>query len=70
VRVFNDRGEIFVDAHVDDGVRPGVVALPQGRWISKDGYSINVLTHDDVTDMGYGAIYFDCLVQVEAAPAD
>jgi len=68
VRVFNDRGEVYVEAHVDDGVRPGVVALPQGRWISKDGHSINVLTHDDVTDMGYGAIYFDCLVQVESAP--
>jgi len=70
VRVFNDRGEVFVNAFVDDGVRVGVVALPQGRWISRDGYSINVLTHDDVTDMGYGAIYFDCLVEVELAPSE
>jgi len=67
IRIFNDRGQVFADAHVDDSVRPGVVALPQGRWIAKDGFSINVLTHDDVTDMGYGAIYFDCLVQVEPA---
>ncbi|MHC4956128.1 MAG: molybdopterin-containing oxidoreductase family protein [Planctomycetota bacterium] len=67
VRIFNDRGEIVAPAHVDDSVRPGVVALPQGRWISEDGFSVNVLTHDDVTDMGYGAIFFDCLVQVEPA---
>jgi len=65
VRVFNDRGEATVPARVDDSVRPGVVALPQGRWISRDGFSTNVFTHDDVTDMGYGAIYFDCLVEVQ-----
>jgi len=67
VRIFNDRGEVHAEAYLAEGVRAGVVALPQGRWISKDGYSINVLTHDDVTDLGYGAIFFDCLVQVEAA---
>jgi len=65
VRVFNDRGEIKVRARVDESVRAGVVALPQGRWISREGFSVNVLTHDDVTDMGYGAVFFDCLVQVE-----
>jgi len=75
VRVFNDRGEVRVAARVDDGVRPGVVEIPQGRWISRQGFSVNVLTHDDVTDLGYGAIYFDCLVQVEregdsGAPAE
>ena len=65
VRVFNDRGEAWVPAQVDDTLREGVVVLPQGRWISRDGFSANVFTHDDVTDMGYGAIFFDCLVEVE-----
>jgi len=68
VRVFNDRGEIKLPARLDDGVRPGVAVIPQGRWISRDGFSVNVLTHDDVSDMGYGAIPFDCLVEVEAVP--
>jgi len=67
VRVFNDRGEIRVPAHVTDAVRAGVVAVPQGRSGSIDGVTTNVLTHDDVTDLGYGAIFFDCLVQVERA---
>ena len=65
VRVFNDRGEARTSAKLDENVRPGVVVLPQGRWIKRDGFSVNVMTHDDVTDMGYGAIFFDCLVQVE-----
>jgi anaerobic selenocysteine-containing dehydrogenase len=65
VRVFNDRGEAKPVAEVDETVREGVVVLPQGRWISRDGFSANVFTHDDVTDIGYGAVYFDCLVQVE-----
>jgi len=70
VRVFNDRGEVFLPAHLDERVRKGVVVVPQGRWIAIDGYSTNVLTHDDVTDMGYGAIFFDCLVEVEPAPRE
>ncbi|MHC4222431.1 MAG: molybdopterin-containing oxidoreductase family protein [Planctomycetota bacterium] len=64
-RVFNDRGEAKLPVELDDGVQPGVVVLPQGRWISRDGLSANVFTHDDITDMGYGAILFDCLVEVE-----
>jgi anaerobic selenocysteine-containing dehydrogenase len=70
VRVFNDRGEARMVARIDDAVRLGVAVFPQGRWISLDGFSTNVLTHDGVTDMGYGAVYFDCLVQVERAAAD
>lgn len=68
VRVFNERGEARLPVRADDAVREGVAVVPQGRWISLDGFSVNVLTHDDVTDMGYGAIFFDCLVQVEKAP--
>jgi anaerobic selenocysteine-containing dehydrogenase len=67
VRVFNDRGEASLAAAIDETLRDGVVVLPQGRWISLDGHSANVFTHDDVTDMGYGAAFFDCLVQVEKA---
>ena len=52
---------------LDEDVRKGVVVLPQGCWISREGFSVNVLTHDDITDMGYGTIFFDCLVQAEKA---
>ncbi len=70
LRVHNDRGELRLKAVVDDGVRRGVVATTSGKWIARDGHSVNVLTHDDVTDIGYGAIFFDCLVQVEIADKD
>jgi anaerobic selenocysteine-containing dehydrogenase len=65
VRVFNDRGQLKLAAQIDDRVQRGVLTVTNGRWISLDGLSVNMLTHDDVSDMGYGAIHFDCLVQVE-----
>jgi len=70
VRVHNDRGQLFLRANVDARVRPGVVVIAQGRWIRRDGGSVNVLTHDHVTDMGHGAGVFDCLVEVERRTAD
>ncbi len=70
VRVFNDRGEVTCPLEIDEHVREGVLVIPQGRSISTDGFSVNVLTHDDMTDMGYGAIFFDCLVEVERASKD
>ena len=65
VRIFNDRGEVKLAAVPDDDLPRGVLAMTSGKWISRDGHSVNVLTHDDVTDIGYGAIFFDCLVQAE-----
>ncbi|MEE8107273.1 MAG: molybdopterin-dependent oxidoreductase [Planctomycetota bacterium] len=67
VRIFNDRGEVKLAAVPDDDMPRGVVAMTSGKWINRDGHSVNVLTHDDITDIGYGAIFFDCLVQAELA---
>jgi len=67
VRIFNDRGAIEAPARLDDGVRRGVVSLPSGCWLALEGRAVNLLTHDDETDMGHGACFFDCLVQVERA---
>ena len=66
VRVFNDRGEIRLRAHVDGAVHAGVVAARLG-WakLSADGGNINVLTSERLTDIGRGATFFSTLVQVE-----
>lgn len=64
-RVFNDRGEHRLPVRSDPSMRPGVAAVASGGWISRQGFTTNLWTHDGTTDMGYGAIYFDCLVQVE-----
>lgn len=36
VRVFNDRGEMIIPAHVTERIMPGVVAIPQGAWYNPD----------------------------------
>ena len=68
VRVFNDRGEIFLCARVDGSVQPGVVGARLG-WakLSEAGLNINVLTSARLTDLGGGATFYSTLVEVEPA---
>lgn len=67
VRVFNSRGEVRLRAHVNGSVQPGVVAtrLTWSRF-APDGRSINALTSETLTDIGAGATFYSCLVEVEA----
>jgi molybdopterin guanine dinucleotide-containing S/N-oxide reductase-like protein len=66
VRVFNDRGEVRLRARVNGAVQPGVVAA-RLNWarLSPDGKSINALTSETLTDIGAGATFYSCLVDVE-----
>jgi anaerobic selenocysteine-containing dehydrogenase len=69
VRVFNDRGEYRCKAKVSDRARPGVVN-GLGIWWRKlglDGTNVNQLTSQKLTDMGGGPVFYDCLVEVQAA---
>ncbi|MDX1984249.1 MAG: molybdopterin-dependent oxidoreductase, partial [Bryobacteraceae bacterium] len=67
VRVFNDRGACLLKASVNGAVRPGVVRAPSVRWPKRapDGMGINVLASERLTDLGGGATFYSCLVQVE-----
>ncbi len=67
VRVFNGRGSCLLRAEVDAVSRPGVATAPSTRWNKRaaDGRNINVLTSDRLTDIGGGAVFYSCLVQVE-----
>ena len=65
VRVFNDRGEVFLRARVDGAVRAGVVGARLG-W-AKLGKNINVLTSARLTDLGDAATFYSTLVDVERA---
>ena len=69
VRVFNERGEIFLSAHVDGTVSPGVVGAKLG-WakLAAGGVNINVLTSTRLSDLGGGATFYSTLVEVERAP--
>jgi anaerobic selenocysteine-containing dehydrogenase len=66
VRVFNHRGEVRLRAHVNGSVQPGVVAT-RLTWakFAPDGKSINALTSETLTDIGGGATFYSCLVEVE-----
>ena len=69
VRVYNQRGEIFLRARVDGAVAAGVVGAQLG-WakLSNAGLNINVLTSDRLTDLGGGATFYSTLVEVERVP--
>jgi anaerobic selenocysteine-containing dehydrogenase len=66
VTVFNDRGSLALTARVSDRARPGVVVALSIWWrkLTSDGRNANELTHQRLTDLGRGASFYDCLVQV------
>ena len=52
VVLFNGRGACQLRAVVTDGVRPGVVVSPKGRWAKRSGGSnVNWLTTDALADI-------------------
>jgi len=71
VRVFNDRGGYMLKARVNGKPRPGVVVAPSVWWkkYAPDGANANNVTSQRVTDLGGGATFYDCRVQVERVAA-
>ena len=69
VRVFNDRGSHRLRARVNGKPRPGVVVAPSVWWkkYAPDGGNANNLTSQRIADLGGGATFYDCRVQVERA---
>jgi anaerobic selenocysteine-containing dehydrogenase len=69
VRVFNDRGSHRLRARVNGKPRAGVVVAPSVWWkkFSPDGGNANNLTAQRVSDLGNGATFYDCRVQVARA---
>jgi anaerobic selenocysteine-containing dehydrogenase len=67
VRVFNDRGSHQLRARVNGKPRAGVVVAPSVWWkkYSPDGGNANNLTSQRTADLGGGATFYDCRVQVE-----
>src|SRR4051812_21901880 len=67
VRVFNDRGDYTLKARINGKPRRGVVVAPSVWWKkhSPDGRNANNVTSQRTTDLGGGATYYVCRVQVE-----
>ena len=70
VRIFNDRGSIVCKAVVGSRAREGVVNGLGVWWrkLARDGKNGNELTHQRLTDIGRAPSFYDCLVEVAAAP--
>jgi anaerobic selenocysteine-containing dehydrogenase len=69
VVVHNDRGHFLVSLRVEESVRPGVVWAPSVWWgkLSPDGQNANATTSQGETDLGRGPVFYDNLVEVNAA---
>src|SRR5262249_23472445 len=70
VRVFNDRGEVRLRAHVNAAVQAGDVSA-RLNWpsLSPDFKTINTITSATAPDIGARAYVYCCLVEIEALPA-
>lgn len=70
VRIYNDRGEVRIDARVTPRVMPGVIAMGEGAWYSPDSQridhagSINVLTTQRPSPLAKGNPSHTNLVQI------
>jgi anaerobic selenocysteine-containing dehydrogenase len=71
VEVFNDRGSFAVRARVSERPRPGVVVALSIWWkkLATDQKNANEVTSQRLTDIGAGATFYDCLVEVRVAGA-
>ena len=70
VKLFNARGECYLQASISDSVQPGVVSVRSIRWDRLDGKltnGVNQLTSQRLTDIGGGATFYSCLVDLEKA---
>ncbi len=63
VRVFNDRGELWLPVVIDHGILPGCVACPNG-YGQQDGGTVNLLSAARETDLGHGAAFHETRVEV------
>ncbi|WP_221563584.1 molybdopterin-dependent oxidoreductase [Alkalihalobacillus sp. TS-13] len=66
IELFNDLGSVSLQAEVTEDVSEGVL-ITQGLWwddAQKERYSINFLTSDELSDLGKGATFFTCYVDI------
>jgi anaerobic selenocysteine-containing dehydrogenase len=70
VRLWNERGEVFLPLRITDAVPPGVVASEKGAWLStsRTGQTISALVSADMrADIAEGACFNDTRVEVAAS---
>jgi anaerobic selenocysteine-containing dehydrogenase len=68
VRVFNERGELRLEARFDAGLLRGCLCITNGWWLSEGG-AVNLLSKARETDMAHGAAFHDIAVGIERVKA-
>ncbi len=66
VRLFNDRGDVELEARVSDRVQPGMLVSYNGRWGDRN---VNATTSDEEADLGGQAIFQSDWVSLERLEA-
>lgn len=68
VRVFNHRGVMKLPVAVTNDTRAGVATILWGHWRNHPGAEgfVNDLTSQALTDLGGGATFYDCRIEVAA----
>ena len=71
VRIYNDRGSFTARARVGTKAREGVVVALSVWWkkLTAEKRNANEVTSQSLTDIGRGATFYDCLVEVERVAA-
>lgn len=64
ISVFNQQGNIELEARLDASMRPGVVVVYNGYW-HQEGACPNALTKGLETDMGHGTAFHDTWVDFQ-----
>ncbi len=64
VRIYNERGELRLEARIDNGLKRGCACVTNGWWISEGG-TVNFTSAARETDMGYGAAFHENRVEIE-----
>lgn len=65
VKVYNERGSLILKAILTKKVPPGIVHTYFGWWDGAHHISLNKLTGEYVSDIGYGTAFHNCLVEVQ-----
>ncbi|OEF99674.1 oxidoreductase [Vulcanibacillus modesticaldus] len=67
VQVFNERGFIIGYAKVEQKMNEKTIVIEEGWWRDSDA-SVNILTSNQLSDMGNGSILYDCAVMINTLP--
>ncbi|WP_373086534.1 molybdopterin-dependent oxidoreductase [Sneathiella sp.] len=69
IKIFNDRGEVYLPLKITANVRPGVIYSPKGSWFktTPNNQTVSALAPASKADLSEGACFNDCRVEVVAA---